>query len=466
MEDKIASPARILAVDDDARTLDSLELILQRAYEVITVTNGEQALDTLLKKNVDLVFLDIHMPGGIGGLEVLKRIKDSGENVQVVMVTATNTAKTAVEAMKLGAFDYITKPFDPEEILVVAQKALENQRLQKEVVYFRSQVQPILFETLIGNTKAMKEVCRLISKVAPTDATVLIQGESGTGKELVARAIHFASRRSAKPLLALNCAGIPENLLETELFGHERGAFTGAERQKPGKFELANEGTLFLDEVSSLRLDMQGKILRVLQEREIERVGGTKTIKVNVRIVSATNVDLKKAIQEGKFRDDLFYRLNVIPMNIPPLRERKEDIPLLAQYFLQGNNKKFNKQIKGISEKAMGYLMNYPWPGNIRELENMVERLSVLVDKDVIGAEDLPFDIYIQQAHHLEAMMAESIILKDAVENFERQFITAVLEKTRWNQTEAAKVMGIHRNTLLMKKGQLGIGEKRADGNV
>ncbi len=447
----------ILAVDDDLRTLDSLKLVLQDAYQVLTALNGEEALNTLLKQNVDLVFLDIHMPGGMNGLEVLKRIKDSGENIQVVMVTATNTAKTAVEAMKLGAFDYITKPFNPEEILAVAQKSLEHHRLQKEAIYFRSQVHPTLFENIVGSSKAIQEVCRLIGKVAPTDATVLIEGESGTGKELVARALHFASQRAERPFLALNCAGIPENLLETELFGYERGAFTNADRQKPGKFELASGGTLFLDEVSSLRLDMQGKILRALQQREIERVGGTKTIQVDVRIVSATNVDLKKSVQEGKFREDLFYRLNVIPIRIPPLRGRKEDIPLLVQHFLEHNNKKFNKRIRGVSEKAMDYLVDYAWPGNIRELENMIERLSVLLEKDFIDAEDLPFEIYVKQAHCFKAMMAESIILKDARENFEKQFITAVLERTRWNQTEAAKILGIHRNTLLMKTDQLGV---------
>ena len=451
-----------MAVDDDARTLESLRLTLHDAYHFLATASGEQALEILSKKSVDLMFLDIHLPDGMSGLEVLKRIKDSGDNVQVVMVTATNTAKTAVEAMKLGAWDYITKPFDPEEILVVAEKALENQRLKKEVVYFRSQVQPTLFENIIGRSKPIQEMCRLINKVAPTDATVLLQGESGTGKELAARAIHFASRRTAKPFLALNCAGIPENLLETELFGYERGAFTNADKQKPGKFELAHGGTLFLDEVSSLRLDMQGKILRVLQQREIERVGGVKTIPVDVRVVSATNVDLKKAVEEGKFREDLYYRLNVIPIVIPPLRDRPGDIPLLVQYFLDRNNKKFKKNIRGVSEKAMDYLIGYAWPGNIRELENMTERLSVLIEKDVVDTQDLPFDIYARQVRTLESALGESIILKDARENFERQFITAVLEKTRWNQTAAAKALGIHRNTLLFKTDQLGVKKRTA----
>ena len=400
---------RILAVDDDAKTRESLKLILGDRYEVLTAAGAEEALETVSKKSVDLIFLDVRMPGSHDGLEVLKRLKASGESMPVVMLTATQTLRTAVEAMKLGAFDYLTKPFDPEEILAVAEKALENLCLRREVISRRAQIQPVLFENIIGRTKAMKEVCRLITKVAPTDATVLIHGESGTGKELVARAVHFTSRRAEKPLLALNCAGIPEALLETELFGYDRGAFTGAERQKPGKFELAHEGTLFLDEVSSLRLDMQGKILRALQEREIEHVGGTKTIRTDVRIVSATNVDLKEAVQEGKFREDLFYRLNVIPIYIPPLRERKEDIPLLAQYFLEQNNKKLRKKILGVSEKAMRYFMDYAWPGNIRELENVVERLSVLIEKDVIEPEHLPFDIFVNPAKRMSELMKESL---------------------------------------------------------
>lgn len=448
---------RILAVDDDPRTLESLRIIFENRYEFFTAPGGQEALETLSRKSVDLVFLDVNMPGGISGLEVLKRIKDSGENIQVVMVTAENSVKTAVEAMKLGAWDYIVKPFEPDEILTVVEKSIENNRLKKEVIYFRSQVQPTSFKNIVGKSKAVQDVCLMVAKVAPTDATVLIQGESGTGKELVARAIHFASRRSQAPFLAVNCAGIPENLLETELFGYERGAFTNADRQKLGKFELANEGTIFLDEISSLRLDMQGKILRVLQQKEIERVGGTKTIKIDVRVISATNIHLKKAVEEGKFREDLFYRLNVIPVSVPSLRERKEDVPLLVQHFLEINNQKFKNKIQGVSEKAMKYLTEYSWPGNIRELENMVERLSVLSEKNMIGTEDLPFDIYVKQRNYLESFLSESLILKDAKENFERQFITAALERAGWNQTEAARVLGIHRNTLLLKTDQLGV---------
>jgi two-component system response regulator AtoC len=285
----------------------------------------------------------------------------------------------------------------------------------------------------------------------------MIQGETGTGKELVARAIHFNSLRKEKPFLALNCAGIPENLLETELFGYERGAFTGAERQKPGKFELAHEGTLFLDEISSLRMDVQAKILRALQEGEIERVGGTKTLKIDARVLSATNVDLPKAVREGKFREDLYYRLHVVPIFLAPLRERREDVPLLFQHFLEMYGQKSGKRVRGVTQKALEYLTHYRWPGNIRELENMVERLVVLAEKEVIDTTDLPFDVFLQAGRTIDELMQKSILLRDARNLFEKQFITAVLKRTRWNQSQAARTLGIHRNTLLMKAEQLGI---------
>ncbi len=447
----------VLIVDDDPKSVEAIRLVLEGRFTVWSAQSGEEALRVVSQKNIDLMLLDIHMPGGMNGIEVLKRIKDSGENISVVMVTAANTIKAAVEAMRLGAFDYVPKPFDPEELLVAVEKAVENQRLVQEVAYLRSEKTTVSFQNMIGTSKAMKEICGMITKIAPQDVTVLIQGESGTGKELAARAIHGASLRRDKPFLALNCAGIPENLLETELFGYEKGAFTGADRQKPGKFEIANEGTLFLDEVSSLKLDMQGKILRALQEQEIERVGGTRTTRIDVRLISATNVDLKKAIQEGKFREDLYYRLNVIPLHLAPLRERQTDIPLLLTHFLEIYRKKFNKPVLGIAKKAVEYLVDYPWPGNIRELENMVERLVVLSEGEVIDAADLPFEVFLKIRRTIESLMKESIILKDARDHFEKEFITAVLEKTRWNQTEAAKVLGVHRNTLIMKTGQLGL---------
>jgi two-component system response regulator AtoC len=456
------NPFKILAVDDDPKIIESIRLILERDYEVLAAQNGQEALEIISRKKIDLVFLDIQMPGGMSGLEVLKRIKDSGETIAVVMVTAANTAKIAVEAMKLGALDYLPKPFDPEEIEALAKKALENNELVKEVVYFRSQVEPTLFENIVGRSKPMQEVYSVISKVAPTDVTMLIEGESGTGKELVARAIHFQSRRKDKPFLAINCAGIPDTLLETELFGYEKGAFTGADRQKLGRFELAHEGTLFLDEVSSLRLDMQGKILRALQQKEIERVGGVKTIPIDVRILAASNVDLMKAVKEGKFREDLYYRLNVVPIALPPLRDRREDIESLLDYFLKIFNKKFNKKIAGISKAAVTYLEEYAWPGNIRELENMMERLVVLSDREIIDTHDLPFDIFLKSKYSIENGIRKSLILKDARDIFEKDYIQAVLERTSWNQTAAARLLGIHRNTLMMKTDQLGLRKDEA----
>ena len=455
-------PFRVLVVDDDPKVIDSMRLILENDYFVLAASSGEEALRLISENEVNLVFLDIHMSGGMDGLEVLKRVKDSGENILVVMLTATHAAKTAVEAMKRGAFDYLTKPFDPDEILVVAGKARENHRLIKDVIYFRSQVEPTLFENIIGQSKAMQKVCALLSKIAPTDVTVLVHGESGTGKELAARALHFLGARKEKHFLAVNCAGIPDNLLEAELFGYERGAFTGADRQKPGKFELAHEGTLFLDEVSSLRLDMQGKILRALQQKEIERVGGTKTIKIDARIISATNVDLLKAVKEGRFREDLYYRLNVLPVHLPPLRQRRDDIPLLLGYFLKLHNRKFNKNISGISKQALEYLKEYHWPGNIRELENLMERLVVLCEKNVIDTEDLPFDLFLKSGYRLEAMMGQSLILKNARDIFERDYIKAVLERTSWNQTKAAELLGVHRNTLILKLQDLDLKKENA----
>jgi two-component system response regulator AtoC len=457
MSQKKNSSDRILVVDDEPGVLEAVRVILEEEYEVLTATTGEEALRIISKKDIDLIFLDITLPGGIDGLEVLKRIKDSGENINVVMLTATNTANVAVQAMKLGAFDYITKPFDSEEIAVLTKKAFDNHRLVKEINYFRSQVQPISFDNIVGKSKKLQKVHELIAKVIKNDATVIITGESGTGKELVARAIHYNSARKTKPLVVLNCAAIPENLVETELFGYEKGAFTGADASKPGKFELANEGTIFLDEISGLRLDMQAKLLRVLQEKEIERVGGIKTIKIDVRILCATNADLKQAVRENKFREDLYYRLNVVPIYLAPLRERKEDIPLLVEHFLRTFNQKFRKNIKGISKEAMRYLVNYAWPGNIRELENIMERLVVLMDKDTIETNDLPFDIFLEERCKADNFKKNGKGLKQARDNFERQYILAVLEKTGWNQTEAARLLGIHRNTLMIKLEQLGI---------
>ena len=370
-------------------------------------------------------------------------------DTDVIMITAMNTVSYAVEAIKRGAYDYITKPFDIEAIQETIDKVLEKRRLAQENIYLREEIEKkYQFEKIVGRSDGIREVFSMITSVARSESTVLIEGESGTGKELVARAIHNLSPRKNKLFVPVNCAAIPENLLESELFGHERGAFTGAFERKLGKFEIADEGTLFLDEVSSLPLSMQGKLLRVLQEREIERVGGVEPIAVNVRIISASNLDLKKMISEEKFRKDLFFRLNVIPVFVPPLRERREDIPLLAEHFLDLYNREFGKKIKGFSRDAVEALTNYPWPGNVRELQNLVERLVVLAKSDVISEDHIPKEILDPES----GLSEEEIInlpFREAQIKFESAFIKKALTKAGGSKSKAAKMLGIHRNTLL-----------------
>ncbi|MFB0562707.1 MAG: sigma-54-dependent transcriptional regulator [Candidatus Lokiarchaeia archaeon] len=447
----------ILVVDDEINVIESFKRLLEDDYKVLTATNGEEALEKIEKENLDIVLLDIRMPE-MDGIEVLRRIREMSENVDVIVVTAVSTMRTAIEAMKLGAYDYITKPFEEDEVIVSINKALEKRCLTREVSYLRSEIaKPVRFDNIIGTSERMRQVYEIVSEMTKNDATVLIHGESGTGKELFARAIHFNGLRKNKPFIAVDCASIPENLLESELFGHEKGAFTDATSQKLGRFELANQGTLFLDEIGNLKQDMQGKILRVLQEREIQRVGGVKTIKIDVRIISATNVDLKKAIKEGKFREDLYYRLNVVPIELPSLRERKEDIPLLVRYFLEIFNREFGKKIKDITPEAMEFLMNYRWPGNVRELRNVIERLVALTKEEVFSHKGLPLDILLTVKTEENNIGKEGMLLKGAREQFEKQFILGVLEKVNWNQGETAKILGIHRNTLMLKMQNLGI---------
>jgi len=447
----------ILVVDDEINVIESFKRLLEDDYKVLTATNGEEALEKIEKENLDIVLLDIRMPE-MDGIEVLRRIREMSENVDVIVITAVSTMRTAIEAMKLGAYDYITKPFEVDEVIVSINKALEKRCLAREVSYLRSEVaKSVKFDNIIGTSEKMRQVYEIVSEMTKNDPTVLIHGESGTGKELFARAIHFNGLRKDKPFIAVDCASIPENLLESELFGHEKGAFTDATSQKLGRFELANQGTLFLDEIGNLKPDMQGKILRVLQEREMQRVGGVKTIKIDVRIISATNVDLKKAIKEEKFREDLYYRLNVVPIEIPSLRERKEDIPLLARYFLEIFSREFGKKIKDITPEAMEFLMNYRWPGNVRELRNVIERLVALAKEEVISHKGLPLDILLTVKTEENNIGEEGMLLKGAREQFEKQFILGVLEKVNWNQTEAAEILGIHRNTLMLKMQNLGI---------
>lgn len=440
--------ATILVVDDEEALRDSMRMLLSSDYNLFFASNGKKALDLVKKESPDLVLLDIRLPE-IDGLEVLSRIKDIDPEIDVIMLTAMNTVSYAVDAMKKGASDYITKPFDIEVIQTVIEKILEGRALKKENIYLKEEIEKkFQFEKIVGRSRKMKEVFTLIRQVAGSESTVLISGESGTGKELVARAIHNLSKRSNKLFVPLNSAAIPENLLESELFGHERGSFTGAFDRKLGKFEIADSGTFFLDEVGSLPKPMQAKLLRVLQEKEIERVGGIKPIPVDVRVIAATNADLKKEVEADRFRKDLYYRLNVIPIHLPPLRERKEDIRLLIDHFLGIYNREFAKSIKGFSEEAMAHLMAYDWPGNVRELQNLIERLLVLTSEKVIQKERLPQEILFGRGE-LKELREDDLTLKEASMRFEASFIKKALRKARGSKSKAAKLLGIHRNTLL-----------------
>ncbi len=446
----------VLVVDDDPGLRESFRLILDDHCDVLDVADGASALDTLRACQVDLVLLDIRLPD-IDGIELLERIKALDEQVEIILVTAVQTVRTAVAAMKLGAFDYVTKPFEEEEILALVRRALEKRSLDREVVYLRSELaRQHDFEELVGRHPEMQGLYQLIASVARTPVTVLITGESGTGKELVARAIHRQGPGRERPFVPVNLAAVSEGLLESELFGHEKGAFTGAVQKRLGKFELANGGTLFLDEVAALRVDLQAKLLRALQEREIERVGGTRRIKIDVRVISATNADLRKAIHDGAFREDLFYRLNVVQVHVPPLRERRQDIPLLVEHFIRKYNHRFHKQVSGMSPHAMAVLQGYSWPGNVRELENAVERSVALAATPVIDLKDLPLDLMLPESGR-HGREADTLPLKEAREQFERQVILRVLERVHWNQTEAARILGLHRNGLKLKLAALKI---------
>jgi DNA-binding NtrC family response regulator len=446
----------ILVVDDDAGVRDSFKLILEDHYDVRDVPDGPSALEVVRRSQVDLVLLDIRLPG-MDGIEVLERIKTIDEGVEVILVTAVKTVRTAVAAMKLGAFDYLTKPFEEDELLSLSRRALERRALEREVAYLRSELERTHdVDEIVGQHPTMEKLHGLIGQVARTATTVLVTGESGTGKELVARAIHRQGARRDQPFVPVNPAAIAESLIESELFGHEKGAFTGAHQRKLGKFELAHGGTLFLDEIGTLRAELQAKLLRVLQEREIERVGGTRALPIDVRVIAATNTDLKDAVGRGAFRDDLYYRLNVVQIVVPPLRERIADVPLLVEHFIRRDRRRFNKRVEGLSAEALTALQAYHWPGNVRELENVIERCVVLAEGPVIGLNDLPLDVLLpQQATRLRA--AEALPLNEATDQFERQIVLRVLERVNWNLTEAGRILAIHRNSLRVKLARWGV---------
>ncbi|MEW6617815.1 MAG: sigma-54 dependent transcriptional regulator [bacterium] len=434
---------KILVVDDEEKIRNALVTILTKeSYLVTTAKNGQEALNKPIQE-FSLIITDLKMPQ-MDGLELLKRAKKISPDVIVIMITAFGTLKTAIEAMKQGAYDYITKPFELDEITIVVSKALQlHKEIKKEAK----------FDEIIGKSQKIKEIHELINQVAKTDTTVLIRGETGTGKELVAKAIHRLSLRQDKPFIPVNCVALPENLLESELFGHEKGAFTGAINQRLGRFELANTGTIFLDEVGEMDIPMQIKLLRVLQEREFERVGGTKTIKVDVKVIAATNRDLEKAVKEGKYREELFYRLNVVPIFLPPLRERKDDIPILLEHFLKIFNLRTNKNILGITKEAQELLTSYDWFGNIRELENVVERMVVLAKGDKIDIEDIPNNII--KAKEKNLSFKESVYQAKA--QLERELLIKVLQEVGGNRTKAAKAIGVDRKTLQKKIKEYGL---------
>src|SRR5712664_1099310 len=442
----MARPA-VLVADDDPGVRESFRLILEDHYDVVDVPDGPTALDVVRASQVDLVLLDIRMTG-MDGIEVLERIKALDEGIEVILVTAVKTVRTAVAAMKLGAFDYLTKPFEEDELLSLSRRALERRALEREVAFLRSELaRRHDLDEIIGQHPAMEKLHGLIAQVARTSTTVLISGESGTGKELVARAIHRQGARREGPFVAVNPAAIAESLIESELFGHEKGALTGAHQRKLGKFELAQGGTLFLDEIGTLRSELQVKLLRVLQEREIERVGGTHPIKIDVRVIAATNANLKDSVAHGAFREDLYYRLNVVPIEVPSLAQRADDIPLPVEHFVHRYSRECNKTVDGLSPEALAALREYEWPGNVRELQNVVERAVVLAEDPVIQLSELPLDVLLPK-HRERVRTADRLPLKNATEEFERQIILRVLERVGGNQSEAARILGLHRNTI------------------
>ncbi len=447
----------VLVVDDDEGMRDTLTAILKREYLILTAATGEEGLAILNRKDVDLILLDVRLPG-MSGLELLTIVRENYSLVEVIMVSALSEVEVAVTAMKQGAYHYITKDFDYDGLRSLVRNALERQDLSRQLITLNAQVaEQGDRKFVLGPSKAMREIVDLAQKVARLPATVLIQGESGTGKELLARLLHRESGRGGAPFIAVNLAAIPRDLIESNLFGHERGAFTGAMRQQLGKFELAAGGTLFLDEIADLGLDLQAKLLRAIQEGEIERVGGTKQIKTEFRLVVATNVDLDRAVKEGKFRDDLYYRINVIPFKMPPLRERAADIPGLVELFLDRYNVRFRKQIRGISDSALKILMDQRWPGNIRELENLIERLVALTDKTTLTEEDLPFEYHLARLDDRPESKAE--LLQAACDTFERNFILRALERKEWNVSAAARYLGVPLSTLKHKMGRLEVRE-------
>jgi two-component system response regulator HydG len=449
---------RILVVDDEQSHRTMLKAVLTKeGYDIFEADDGLSGIGAVENESFDLILMDIRMTD-MDGLEALGQIKKMSPSIPVIMMTAYASIKTAVEALKSGAYDYLTKPLDIDELKILIKKALEHYRLQEENVFLKERLADRFdFSKIIGKSRRMKELFENLSLIAPSDATVLIYGESGTGKELVANAIHQNSPRVEKPFIKVSCAALPETLLESELFGHERGAFTGALSRKAGRFQLADGGTLFLDEVNVMSSTTQVKLLRVLQEREFEPLGSTKTVHVDIRLIAATNKELEAEVKEGRFREDLFYRLNVVPIHLPPLRERKEDIPLLAEHFFKLYQEKDRKSIKGFLPKTIDALMRYDWPGNIRELENVIERAILLCRSDYVSPEDLPPPLQGERGGEKPLVCIPPGM---TLEEVERETIIQTLEETGGNRTQTAQILGISRKTLQNKLKEYGLEQR------
>ena len=461
--------AKILVVDDEAKIREHFSDFLRREdYEVATAKNGEIAIEMIDEDIYDVVLIDLNMPK-VDGMAVLKHLEENSTNSIGIILTGYATIRNAVEAMKSGAFDYLAKPVKMEEVLMVISRAIEFRDLKRENRALKKQLKrKYKFENFIGDSIQMSKVFRIIEKVADTDSTVLILGESGTGKELVARAIHYHSMRRDNSMIPVNCGAIPEELLESELFGHEKGAFTNAIRTRIGRFELSHRGTIFLDEIAEMSPHLQVKLLRVLQEQEFERVGGTKTIKCDTRIIAATNKDLDKLVLEDAFREDLYYRLKVIPIQIPPLRDRRSDIPLLIQHFIGTISASKGKKIEGITKEVVQALMGYDWPGNVRELENIIERMIILTDGKQLTLQDLPEKII--QKHpagnlNNTTIPDDGFSLNNAINEYEKILIIRALEKADWVKNRAAKLLKMNRTTLVEKIKKQGIEKPQSMSN-
>jgi DNA-binding NtrC family response regulator len=441
----VSDKKSILVVDDEYGVRESFNLVLSDDYEVFLAESGKEAIEIFTKNTIDLILLDIMLPQ-VSGLDLLKQFKDLDPDVEIIMVSAVKDVETAVKAMKYGAYDYVVKPFIVDDIKNIIARAIEKHHLIREVTYLRDELERYYpFEQIVGKDRKMMEIFDLISTLSNSDGAILIQGESGTGKELIARAIHKLDSRHNHPFVVINCAAIPATLMESEIFGHNKGAFTGASSNKIGKLEIADKGIVFLDDVDLLDIGMQAKLLRVIQEKEFERLGSTKVIKIDVRFIAATNKKLKHLIENEEFREDLYYRLNVFPIEIPPLRERREDIPLLLDHFLGKYAKNSGRSPKRFSKSALKILTDhYDWPGNIRELQNLVERLSTITRGNIMYPRSI-------SAFNVTKKEIKDMPLKEAVDVFEKQLIAEALERSGGSRKEAARILGIHRNTLQKK---------------